>query len=133
MKIIPTKVHGFIDYLTGGLLIAAPWLFGFADNTAATYVPVVLGIGAILYSLLTNYEMGAAKVISMRTHLLLDIMSGVLLAASPWLFGFDDRVFLPHLVVGLMEIVVSLLTERSPRHAAISHHAHTNRTHHQGA
>jgi hypothetical protein len=32
MRIISTRTHGVIDHLTGLLLIAAPWLFGFANG-----------------------------------------------------------------------------------------------------
>jgi hypothetical protein len=32
MKPIPTKVHGLLDYTTGALFIASPWLFGFAKR-----------------------------------------------------------------------------------------------------
>jgi hypothetical protein len=63
---------------------------------------------------MTNYEFGLSKSISMRTHLMLDLMSGILLAASPWLFGFSDYVYLPHLLVGLFEIAASLMTVRTP-------------------
>jgi len=31
MRFIPTKVHGILDYVVGVALIAAPWLFGFAN------------------------------------------------------------------------------------------------------
>ena len=114
MRFISTKVHGILDYLVGILLIAAPWLFDFARGGAETWVPVVLGAGTIIYSLMTNYELGLSKSISMRTHLTLDLGSGILLAASPWLFGFSDYVYLPHLIVGLLEIGASLMTERVP-------------------
>jgi len=114
MRFIPTKVHGVLDYLVGVLLIAAPWLLKFARGGAETWVPVILGAGAIIYSLMTNYEFGLSKSISMRTHLMLDLMSGILLAASPWLFGFSDYVYLPHLLVGLFEIAASLMTVRTP-------------------
>lgn len=116
MRVIPTKVHGVLDYLVGLLLIAAPWLFGFADGGAETWVPVILGAGAILYSLFTDYEAGAAKVIPMPTHLGLDFAAGALLAVSPWLFGFADEVFWPHLLVGLFEVVASLMTRTVPDH-----------------
>jgi hypothetical protein len=74
---------------------------------------------------MTDYEMGASRRITMRTHLALDLISGVLLAASPWIFGFSDYVYGPHLVVGLMEIVVSLTTRKVPsnerRHHRVAH------------
>ena len=95
-------------------MIAAPWLFGFADHTAATYIPVALGIGALLYSLLTIYELGMIRVIPFSVHLGLDVASGLLLAASPWLFGFADRVFAPHLIVGILEILAGTMTRNAP-------------------
>jgi hypothetical protein len=117
MRILSTKFHGVLDYLVGILLIASPWLFQFARNGAETWVPVVLGAGAIVYSLLTNYEMGPYRTISMKSHLTLDILSGVVLAASPWVFNFDYLVYLPHLVLGILEICVALITKKEPRYA----------------
>lgn len=111
---IPTRIHGMIDYLVGLLLIAAPFLLGFADGTAAQWAPMILGAGAILYSLMTNYEPGLVKVIPMPVHLGLDMGSGTLLAVSPWLFGFADRIWWPHVLVGVMEIVIPLMTNRRP-------------------
>lgn len=118
MKMIPTKAHGILDYAVGVVLIAAPWIFGFANLTAAgTWVPVILGASTIVYSLCTNYELGAIRVIPMPTHLFLDLLAGILLAASPWLFGFASIVFLPHLVFGLLEIGAAALTSRHPAHS----------------
>jgi hypothetical protein len=111
LRFIPTRVHGFLDYGVGLLLIVAPWLLGFANGGAETWVPVVLGAGALLYSMLTRYELGLAKVIPMRVHLGLDVMSGIVLALSPWLFGFADYVYVPHLVFGLLEIGAGLMTD----------------------
>lgn len=123
MRFIPTKIHGYMDYLMGVLLIVAPWLFGFAQGGAETWVPVILGAGAIIYSLLTNYELGAAKVLSMKAHLGLDIFSGALLAVSPWLFGFSALVWVPHLVLGLLEIGAGLCTRTVPGSHQVTAHA----------
>lgn len=114
MRFIPTRVHGALDYATGLLLVAAPWLLGFANGGAAQWVPVLLGAGTVAASLLTDYEWGVARVIPMPVHLMFDFGTGLLLAASPWLFGFAGLVFLPHLVVGLFEIVASLVTVTRP-------------------
>jgi len=103
-------MHGVLDYLVGFLLIVAPWLLGFARGGAETWTPVILGLGAIIYSLVTDYELGVAPVLSMKAHLLMDVVSGSLLAISPWLFRFSDLVWLPHLVVGVFEIGAGLFT-----------------------
>jgi hypothetical protein len=115
MRFIPTKFHAPLDYIVGVALIAAPWIFQFSDHTAATVVPVVLGIGLIAYSLLTDYELGVWKVAPMAVHNLIDVIAGALLAASPWLFGFADEganVWVPHLVVGLAAIFLGLTTKQ---------------------
>lgn len=114
MKIISTRVHGMMDYTMGLLLIVAPWLLDFADGGAETWVPVLLGASTIIYSLMTNYELGTFRVISMKGHLLLDMISGILLAVSPWLFGFSEVVYLSHLILGLLEIGAVLLTDPVP-------------------
>ena len=115
MRFIPTKLHAPLDYIVGAALIAAPWILQFSEHTAATVVPVVLGIGLIAYSLVTNYELGVWKVAPMPVHNLIDIAAGALLAASPWLFGFADEsanVWVPHVVVGLAAIFLGLTTKQ---------------------
>jgi hypothetical protein len=131
MRFIPTKVHGYLDYAVGLLLIVAPWLLDFARGGAETWVPVALGASAIIYSLITDYELGAFRQISMRTHLGLDLFSGIFLAASPWLFGFADYVYLPHLILGILEIGASLMTKTTPsgtRNSTNTSGASTTRT-----
>ena len=115
MRFIPTKFHAPLDYIVGVALIAAPWIFQFSEHTAATVVPVMLGIGLIAYSLLTDYELGVWKVAPMAVHNVIDVFAGVLLAASPWLFGFADEtanVLVPHVVVGLAAIFLGLTTKQ---------------------
>ena len=129
MRFLSTKVHGYLDYIVGALLIAAPWLFDFDRGEAETWVPVILGAGAIIYSLMTDYELGATRGISMRTHLTLDLMSGVLLAASPWIFGFADYVYVPHLVLGILEIGASVMTKTKPAYGPGHGHNRTLSAH----
>lgn len=114
MRFLPTRVHGLIDYLWGIALMASPWLFGFASGGAAQWTAVIFGAGAILYSLVTVYELGALRIIPMPLHLLLDGAGGAVLAASPWLFGFSGEVVWPHLVFGLFSVVASLDSRTDP-------------------
>jgi hypothetical protein len=121
VRFLPTSVHGVLDYLVGIALIAAPWLFGFASvGGIAVYLPIILGIGLIVYSLVTKYELGVPgiKFIPMPYHLVFDFVAAALLAASPFLFGFANRplnVWLPHLVVGLTVILVVLVSQTHPK------------------
>ena len=110
MRFLPTRLHGIIDYLWGLSLLASPWVLGFADVTAAKWLAVVFGVGAILYSLVTAYEVALVRILPMPLHLILDGVGGAFLAASPFLFGFADRVFWPHVLYGLFSVVASLIT-----------------------
>jgi hypothetical protein len=118
-KFIPTKVHGALDYIVGIALILAPWLFAFSDRGgAAVAIPVVLGIGLIVYSVFTKYEWGLIKVLSMPYHLIIDLLAAALLAFSPFIFGFYDEnamnVWLPHVVVGIAVILVVIFSQSQP-------------------
>lgn len=95
MRFMPTHVHGLLDYLVGLLLIAAPWVFNFDRGGAETWVPIILGAGALAYSLLTDYEPGVTERLPMGTHLRFELLSGIHLSASLWLFGFREFVYVP--------------------------------------
>jgi hypothetical protein len=115
MRFIPTKFHAPLDYIVGVARIASPWTFQFSDLTAATVIPIVLGIGLILYSLFTDYELGVWRMFPMAVHNLIDIAAGAFLAASPWLFGFADEgadVWGVFVVVGLAAIFLGLTTRQ---------------------
>ena len=56
-KVAPMAVHNLFDIAAGALLVAAPWLFGFADESANVWVPfVVVGLAAIFLGLTTKQE-----------------------------------------------------------------------------
>ena len=120
MRFLPTRVHGYLDYLLGAVLLMGPWVFNFDRGGAETWIPVLLGAGVMLYSLFTDYEMGLMKSIPMPVHLWLDGLVGVLLALSPWLFGFSRYVWAPHLLLGLIAIGAAFTTQTIPSHEAFT-------------
>ncbi len=93
MRFVPTRIHGIVDWLLGALLIALPWLLGFAYGSPETYVPVALGSIDLLVTFFTDHEYGIVRRIPMSGHLAVDA-----LAVSPWVLGFVETVWLPHLV-----------------------------------
>lgn len=110
-KPISTKVHGMVDYGTAGLLLSTPLLLDTDGFGAEKIVPMSLGGMTLLASLCTDYELGVLPLIDMKTHLALDVMNGMLLAASPFLFGFSKKTWLPHVLMGLSEIATALTTQ----------------------
>ena len=120
---IPTRVHGVLDYAMGFLLIVLPFLPGFPKgpgNTMPFLVPIVLGAFAILYSLFTNYELGVVRWLHMIVHLYLDCISGVVLMIAPWLFSFEKRVYLPFVVLGVLEFGAAICTKTKPTTRSIA-------------
>lgn len=114
MGYISTRAHGLADYGIGVLLIIGPYIFGFATGGVAQWLPMLLGLAVIVYSMLTRYEWGLLPIIRMPVHIGLDVAGGLLLAVSPWLFGFADVVWVPHIVVGLLEIGAAAATSTRP-------------------
>lgn len=113
MGIIPTRVHAVLDYLVGIALIVLPFLW-MEEAPIAAWIPIILGASVILYSLFTAYEYSIVNLIPVPMHLLLDGIGGAFLIASPWLFGFGDEIWLPHVVIGIGEIVAAAATKRRP-------------------
>lgn len=109
-KLISPRLHGVIDYLMGGFWLFSPWLLGFSNSGPATLVPATAGVLVILYSLLTDYELGLFDTISMQSHLVIDRAVALFMILSPWLFGFASHVWMPHVITGVLSIVVTYLT-----------------------
>ena len=116
-RFLPTRVHGILDYLWSVLLAAAPWLLNYPQGARGgpeTWVPAAFAAGAVVYSLLTDYELGAVRFLPMRVHLLLDVMGGALLAVSPWVLDLGNPARAVHLGFGLFSIIAGLTTETRP-------------------
>ena len=118
LRIIPTKVHGAIDYVTSPALVAAPEVLRLDGERGSALAPRLAGTTGALYSALTDYELGVRRVIPMRAHLALDAIHGTMLAASPWLSGSSrqgQRHWLPHALIGAGEIALALTTKTEAR------------------
>lgn len=117
MKIINTKTHGLLDYLLSALLLASPWLLGFASLTLVMLCAVVAGGVMLLLALITDYEPGLVRVVPMPLHLFFDILLSFFLIAVPWLLRFPAAVAWLFLLTGLVLILLTMLSHTSPRKA----------------
>jgi hypothetical protein len=111
VRVIPTEVHGALDYLASAANLAFPRLLGLGDEPWAVLVPRIDGLAGAGYGLLTDYELGSLRIVPMPLHLALDAAKGLFMAASPWLFGFagrGTRYWLVHLLMGTADVVVAM-------------------------
>jgi hypothetical protein len=123
VPIVPTRVHGLIDYVAAVLLMIGPVLLGYSRSTPETIVPALFGLAVVGSSLFTDYEMSMYQLIPMPFHLAFDILGGLFLAASPWLFGFAHVTWIPHVAMGLFSIVMGLITSPVPSRRPMFSHA----------
>lgn len=55
-KVIPLGVHVLLDLAVVGVLVAAPFVFGFSDEGAPTAVFLVLGVLHLLLTIATRFR-----------------------------------------------------------------------------
>jgi len=114
MRIITEKAHTVIGLVVGALLALSPMLFSFTDNQAASTIAMLIGVFIILNELITTSPFSPVKLVPMNIHVLLDVVTGVFLLVSPWLFNFvnenEPSQWVPHVAVGLLVVGYALLT-----------------------
>lgn len=111
MKFLEPKVHGYLDYTIGTLLLFIPSVFQLEPHTAQSIIFYIFGIFSIFLSLQTDYETGLYKLLPLEAHLIIDLLSGFFLAISPWIFDFSEKVFLLHVFFGTIILGMSLATK----------------------
>lgn len=57
---IPVPIHVLLDYVLAAILVAAPFLFGFSDESAPTAFFIVLGVVHLLLTIGTRFRSAEA-------------------------------------------------------------------------
>ncbi|OHV78830.1 hypothetical protein [Rhizobium sp. LCM 4573] len=109
MRFIPTLAHGIADYVVGLLVIALPFLLGLDGAVQATIV--VFGAVVLLYSAITDYELGLVRFLRIRFHLLLDALFGIVMLVLPTTFGIPADVRWPFYVLGVLALMLTITTK----------------------
>ena len=111
MKIISSKVHGILDYLTVIFLFVAPTLFKM-EGTLCTFTYALASIHFLLTAL-TNFEVGIFKVIPFRIHGLIELVVSVALIAVAFWFNSNgsEPGFYFYIGLAVVILIVFLLTD----------------------
>lgn len=115
MKFITPYAHSIIGLVVGIALILAPKIFGFTDNGgAAVWVPTILGIIIILTEIFLRGSFSGVGFVPVSLHVGVDVLMGLFLLVSPWLFSFSDtekNAWLPHVIMGVVIVGYALATK----------------------
>ena len=108
MRFLPTRLHGVLDYLVGVIVIALPIAL---QMEGVGFVALIdLGLFVIVYSLLTDYELGAVQYLRIKFHLILDAVFGLAMLIVPSIFDLPPAArWIVH-AIGVLSIVLSLTT-----------------------
>jgi hypothetical protein len=111
---VDATLHGVVDYSAGALLLTAlPKLAGVEGTRTARQIRTAAAIHGG-YSTLTDYPLGAIKVIPFQAHLALDAVGALALAATPFITGQHKRgrrQWVPHVALCLFELASLVLTD----------------------
>lgn len=120
-RFVPAKLHGYLDFLTVGILITGTDLFRVKDAPGSVKPAQVMGPAVALYSLMTDYgsdnSFGSARLLSMRTHLLLDVAVAIPVGLSPWVTGSWRKgwnYWAPQALAMSSELFFALTTKLDP-------------------
>lgn len=109
-KPISTKTHAFLDYATIAKFLLLPRVMGFSRTV--TNGMTAVGLVKLAYTLLTNHEGGAYKVLPMKAHLAMDVAGGAMLCALPFADEEADEAEIGVCcALGAFDIVAAPLTE----------------------
>jgi hypothetical protein len=108
---VPLALHGLIEYAGGALTVVAPFTLNF-DSDIAIAIAVIIGSGVIVLGLATQAPTGVFRTVPLDSHIVLDYVLGLVLVASPFVFGFtDDETALAYfLIAGVGYLALTVLT-----------------------
>ena len=110
---ISPAMHGVMDYATVAATVAVPRLLNFPARATRTADALAGGYGVL--SGMTDYPLGAKRVVPFRGHGLAEAVIGVALPVLPWALGFADDRRARNFFFGLtaLTFVVAALTDWS--------------------
>jgi hypothetical protein len=108
MKPISPKIHGYLDYATVLLFLASPTLIGLT-GTASLAAYVLAGVHALL-TLITDFPLGAARLLPFPYHGLVERIIGPLLIVLPFGIGFGGPARILSITMGAIIVLVGWLS-----------------------
>lgn len=112
-KPISPTMHGVMDYATAAATMAVPRLMNFPERATRAADVLAGGYGAL--SSVTDYPLGAKRVVPFKGHGLAEAAVGLALPMLPWALGFASNKSARNFFLGLTAVtfIVAALTDWS--------------------
>jgi hypothetical protein len=111
---IDSTLHGVTDYSVGATLLSVfPRLANISGTESARQIRIAGAVHAG-YSTLTDYPLGAVKLVPFKVHLGLDALGAIALGAAPFITGQwkkGRRHWVPHVALSLFELSSLVMTD----------------------
>jgi hypothetical protein len=117
MKKLSPTLHGYLDYVTVVIFLAAPSLMGLS-GLARTIAYVLAGIHLAM-TLVTAFPLGAVKLLPFTIHGWVERIVGPVLILLPFVFSFDGLARGFYIFIGIIIIIVGLLTDYRRNHRSV--------------
>jgi SPW repeat-containing protein len=113
---ITLNMHAAIEPIAAIVLIASSWIFGFSDNNTAKIVTIIIGAIMLISGSMTDWRLSLTRLIPLRVHFMTDLLLGVVLVISPFIFGFSHNGAATRfaIIFGALELVTALSTRWDP-------------------
>jgi hypothetical protein len=116
---ISLKAHAMIEPIAALIVILSPWIFSFSATDDAKVIAIVVGIAMLATGMATRWRYSLVKLLSLRTHFMMDLAVGAVLILSPFVFGFTGaggatRFFV---IAGILELLTAVSTRWVPEEA----------------
>ena len=107
---VPLALHGLAEYGIGVLLIFSSPLFGFDGEPRVA--AILLGAAVIVLAALSDMPTALMRRIPIGSHIVIDYELGIVLIASPFIFGFsdDEGALAFFIVMGLGYLILTAVT-----------------------
>ncbi len=109
MKKLSSSQHGYLDYVTVVIFLAAPSLIGLS-GLAGTISYALAGIHLAM-TLVTDFPLGVVKLVPFTIHGWVERVVGPVLILLPFALGFEAQARSFYVFMGIIIIIVGLLTD----------------------
>jgi len=131
---ISTSFYGVANYILAFAMILAPWyipsitgslpalwikpsdagLAFYHVGGASLFLILIIGWLEFIMAVFSNNSHGLIKQFPMQMHHFLDVLMGLFLFFSPFIYGYSDKVWWPQMLAGGLLCILGIFTKNSP-------------------